>query len=102
MSEGLTGNIESERRFVSYAGVIGLVLITLGLYLASSEGWGDDAAYGYFIFALGGLSFTIATLIVSVSSVIISVQRKQIAWTFVIVVFGFGWVYYIIEWISDS
>ena len=102
MSEGLTGNIDSERRFVAYAGSIGLVLITVGLYLASVEGWGDEASYAYFLVGLGGLVFTIATLIVSVSSVISAVERKQKVWAFIIVVFGFGWIYYILEWISDS
>lgn len=91
MGEGLAGNIDSERRFVAYAGSIGLVLITVGLYLPS-----------IFLLGLGGLAFVIATLIVSVSSVILAVQREQIVWAVVILIFGFGWIYYIIEWIKDS
>jgi hypothetical protein len=100
MAEGLTGDIDAERRFVAWAGLGGLVLVLIGLYLASMEGWGDEAVYAYVILGIGGFALASASFIVSVSSVILSVQRKQTGWTVFIVAIGGGWVYYLIEWFS--
>ena len=51
---------------------------------------------------IGVLFMLVATTIVSLSSVVISVRRNELIWTFFILTLGGAWIYYLIDWFSDE
>ena len=106
MADGFTGNIEAERRFVLFSIIGGFALIALGLdLLGLLEEWGiaerGDWLLG--LIALIGFAFVaVANVVVFLSSVVISVRRNELIWTFFILTIGGAWLYYLLDWFSDN
>ena len=106
MADGFTGDIEAERRFVSLSLIGGIALIALGLdALGLLEEWGFAERGDWFLdlIALIGFAFVaVANVVVVLSSVVISVRRNELVWTFFILTLGGAWFYYLLDWFSDN
>lgn len=104
MADGFTGDIQMERRFVAWSILGGFALVLLGVdALGLLEEWGlDNKPILDLIAIIGVLFMLVATTIVSLSSVVISVRRNELIWTFFILTLGGAWIYYLIDWFSDE